>query len=73
VDQPPALREEGDVLIVPVLEEVVVVEKRLVLKEELRIRRRAKSTLRELPVVLRKQRAVVDRLPSSTEKDCNDE
>jgi uncharacterized protein (TIGR02271 family) len=73
VEKPPALREEGDVLIVPVLEEVLVVEKRLVLKEELRIARRAKSTVRELPVVLRKQRAVIDRLPSSKEEDSKDE
>ncbi len=65
VDRPPAVREEGDVLIVPVLEEVLVVEKRLVLKEELRITRRTKSTATELPVVLRRQRAVIDRLPRS--------
>jgi uncharacterized protein (TIGR02271 family) len=73
VEQPPAVREEGDVLIVPVLEEVLVVEKRLVLKEELHITRRATSTPTELPVVLRKQRAVVDRLPNSNEEDTHDE
>ena len=30
---PPQIREEGDVLLIPVLEEVVVLEKRLVLRE----------------------------------------
>lgn len=35
----PATRYEGDVLIVPVLEEVVVVERRIRLKEELHITR----------------------------------
>ena len=39
VTEAPASREEGDVLIIPVMEEVLVVEKRLVLKEELHIRK----------------------------------
>ena len=38
VDEAPATRREGDVLIVPIMEEVLVTEKRLMLKEELRIR-----------------------------------
>jgi stress response protein YsnF len=47
---------------VPVLEEVLVVEKRLVLKEELHIRRRATTETVEVPITLRKQRAVVERI-----------
>ena len=39
VTEAPATREEGGVLIIPVMEEVLVVEKRLVLKEELHIRK----------------------------------
>jgi uncharacterized protein (TIGR02271 family) len=39
VDTPPSVRQEGDVTIVPVFEEVLVVEKRLILKEEIRITR----------------------------------
>jgi uncharacterized protein (TIGR02271 family) len=61
VDVPPPVRTEGDVTIVPVLEEVLVVEKRLVLKEELRIRRSRSRETEEVPVRLRKQRAVVER------------
>jgi len=38
-DNLPAVRQEGDVTIVPVLEEIIVTEKRTVLKEELRITR----------------------------------
>lgn len=38
IDAVPPVRREGDVVIVPVMEEVLVVEKRLVLKEELHIR-----------------------------------
>jgi stress response protein YsnF len=63
VETAPDIRTEGDVTIVPVLEEVLVVEKRLVLKEELHIRRRVETEAIEVPVTLRKQRAVVEREP----------
>jgi stress response protein YsnF len=63
VETAPEIRTEGDVTIVPVLEEVLVVEKRLVLKEELHIRRRVETEAIEVPVTLRKQRAVVEREP----------
>jgi uncharacterized protein (TIGR02271 family) len=62
VDVAPAVRTEGDVTILPVLEEVLVVEKRLVLKEELHIRRSVNRENVEVPVTLRKERAVVERL-----------
>ena len=61
VETAPEIRTEGDVTILPVLEEVLVVEKRLVLKEELHIRRRVETETVEVPVTLRKQRAVVER------------
>jgi len=58
----PGVRTEEGVVIVPVMEEVLFVEKRLVLKEELHIRRQVKQENVEVPVTLRKQRAVVERL-----------
>jgi uncharacterized protein (TIGR02271 family) len=58
---PPAMRQEGDVTVVPVFEEVLIVEKRLVLKEELHIRKRATVEAVEVPVTLRRQRATVER------------
>jgi stress response protein YsnF len=61
VESAPEIRTEGNVTIVPVLEEVLVVEKRLVLKEELHIRRRVETETVEVPVTLRKQRAIVER------------
>jgi uncharacterized protein (TIGR02271 family) len=61
VDAAPEIRTEGDVTIVPVLEEVMVTTKRLLLKEELRIRRHPTTETVEAPVTLRKQRAVVER------------
>ena len=66
LDQPvvgpvPQIRTEGDVIIVPVLEEILVVEKRLVLKRELRITKRRTSEEIEIPVSLRKQRVKLER------------
>ena len=57
----PLIRTEGGVTIIPVLEEVLVVEKRLVLKREIRISKRSTSETVEIPVSLRKQRAKVER------------
>jgi uncharacterized protein (TIGR02271 family) len=57
----PQIRTEDGVTIIPVLEEVIVVEKRLVLKHEIRIRKRQTSETVEIPVSLRKQRARVER------------
>jgi stress response protein YsnF len=55
----PGIRVEGEVTIVPVLEEVLVIEKRLLLKEELHIRRHVSTeTVREV-VILRRQSATV--------------
>ena len=61
----PQIRQEGDVTIVPVFEEVLVVEKRLVLKEELHLRKRTFVEAVEAPVTLRKQTARVDRLDAA--------
>jgi len=62
VETAPSVRTEDGVVIVPVLEEILVVEKRLVLKEELHIRRHVSRETVEVPVTLRKQRAVIERL-----------
>ena len=55
-------REEGDVLIVPVYEEQLVVEKRLVLKEELHIRRIRASEEWSEPVTLRREEVEIERV-----------
>ena len=77
VDSAPEIRTEGDVTIIPVLQEVVVVEKRLVLTEELHIRRRTETETVEIPVTLRKQRVVIERSEdardSTQNQDKNDE
>jgi len=59
----PQIREEGDLLIVPVVEERLV--KRLFLVEEVRVRRTVVTERLEQPVTIRSQRVVVDRLDGS--------
>lgn len=58
-------RQEGDVTIVPVYEEVLVVTKQLILKEELHIRRRS-STLPPQPqtYTLRREELTITRTPA---------
>lgn len=61
LDEVPAIRTEGDVTIIPVVEEILVVEKRLVLREEIHLRQTTTSQSVEVPVSLRKQHAVIER------------
>nr|CAA9295714.1 hypothetical protein AVDCRST_MAG63-4749 [uncultured Armatimonadetes bacterium] len=61
VDGPIAVRHEGDTLVIPLLEEVLVVEKRLMLKEEVRVTRRKIETRDPRTVTLRREEAVVER------------
>ena len=62
VDHVPTVRRDGDTLIIPILEEVVVVEKRLVLKEELRVTMQRVSRRQPQSVTLRREEAVIERI-----------
>ena len=57
----PPISHEGDITIIPVVEEMVVVERRLVLKEEVRVRRVSTKEQHQETVVLRQQEAVITR------------
>ena len=61
VDGVPPVREEGDTTILSVVEEVVVVERRLILKEEVRIRRVRVTESHRETVAVREQNAVITR------------
>ena len=67
IDRPieamPSIRQEGDVTIIPVVEEVLKVERHLVLKEEVHIRRIKQTQRYQESVTLRRQEAQVSRLP----------
>jgi uncharacterized protein (TIGR02271 family) len=64
VDGPLPVRYEDDTMIVPIMEEVLVVEKRLVLKEELHIRKRRIETHQPQQVTLLREEVRVERLES---------
>lgn len=65
VETMPAVRHEGETIVIPVVEERLLIERRLFLKEEVRIRRvRTCRTHRE-SVTLRHHEVVVNRRPGS--------
>jgi uncharacterized protein (TIGR02271 family) len=61
VSEMPEVRFEGEVIIIPVVEEQVVVSKRLVLTEELRVRRKLVEETTDVPVTLRSTEVSVHR------------
>ena len=58
---PLPIRQEGDTIVVPIVEEVLIVEKRFRLKEEVHMTRRAFEELHRERVVLRRQEADIER------------
>jgi uncharacterized protein (TIGR02271 family) len=69
VDAAPTIRQEGDTIIIPVVEEIMVVEKRLLLKEEIHIRRQEVVQHIRQPVRLRSEEVSLERqLLSNPEK-----
>ncbi|HWH16876.1 MAG TPA: YsnF/AvaK domain-containing protein [Allosphingosinicella sp.] len=68
VSELPAVRVEGNTTIIPVVEEVAVLEKRLVVVEEIHVRRKTVTGTEEIPVTLRSEQAAVERErgPAST-------
>jgi uncharacterized protein (TIGR02271 family) len=57
----PQTRYEGDTLVMPVFEEVLVVQKQLLLKEEVRVTRRKQEVHAPQKVVLRTEQVKVER------------
>ena len=66
VDTMPAVREEGDTIVIPIVEEVLVIERRLFLKEEVRVRRVGSTERHQESVTLRHHEAVIKHLPVET-------
>jgi uncharacterized protein (TIGR02271 family) len=71
LSEPASVRYEGDTMIIPVMEEVPVVEKRLRLKEELRVTKRQMTTERSKPVRLRTEDVHVERIPAQTPSEAS--
>jgi len=64
---PPQPRTEGEVFVIPILEEVLVVERRLLVREEVRISRRRTSVSNPQRVTLRREFIEIERIPSVPE------
>jgi uncharacterized protein (TIGR02271 family) len=62
VEGPIPVRYEGDTMIVSLLEEVLVVETRLLVTEELRITTRRTETHRPVPVTLRREDVTIEQI-----------
>jgi len=62
-EAPPQTREDGETLIIPVVEEMAVVVKRLILREEVRLRFVQTEVPFEQEVDVRRQQAMVERVP----------
>lgn len=69
VDGPIPIRQEGDTMIIPVLEEVLVVEKRLLLKEEIHVTTQRQEVHNPQEITLRREEATVERFPSHQAKE----
>jgi uncharacterized protein (TIGR02271 family) len=59
---PPPIRYEGDTMIIPVMREVLVVEKRLLLVEELHVTKSQVHKQETQHITLRKEEVIVERL-----------
>lgn len=64
-DEVPATRYEGDTLIIPILEEVMVLERRLRIKEELHITRHQRHERHAETVMLKSEQVSVERFDAA--------
>ena len=67
VEGPIPVREENGTTIISVVEEVLVVEKRWMLREEIHIRKRRTETHQPQPITLRSEDVQVERVPHADE------
>jgi uncharacterized protein (TIGR02271 family) len=67
VDGPVPVREENDTTIISVVEEVLVVEKRWMLREEIHIRKQRTETHQPQRITLRSEEVQVERVPQADE------
>jgi uncharacterized protein (TIGR02271 family) len=62
VSQLPSVRLEGSTTIIPVVEEVIVVEKRLVVVEEIHVRRKSATETRLIPVTVKSEHVHIEKI-----------
>jgi uncharacterized protein (TIGR02271 family) len=73
IDKPMEVEYEGDTMLLPVMEEELVVEKRLILKEVIRVTRRKEEIHQPQRVTLRSEEVTVERSACEQERVENEE
>ena len=68
VDEPPTTRQEGNTTVYSVVKEVVIVQKRLLLVEEIRVTKQQIQVEETQTVRLRQEEIAVTRTPSNPER-----
>ena len=68
VEGPIPVREEHGTTIIAVVEEVLVVEKRWILREEIHIRKQRTETHQPQPITLRSEEVQMERVPHADEQ-----
>lgn len=68
VEETPLTRQEGNTTIYPVLKEVLVVQKRLMLVEEIRVTRKQTQTQQTQSVSLRREDVRIERIDANPER-----
>ena len=71
IEEPMEARYEGDVLVIPVVEEILVVRKQLMLKEEIHIRRRSVAVQHTERLRLRSEEVSIERLQPASDDASN--
>ncbi|HEV7329494.1 MAG TPA: YsnF/AvaK domain-containing protein [Flavisolibacter sp.] len=69
INERPPVRQEGNCTIIPVVEEVLVVEKRLKLVEEVHVVKRQVTNTHKENITLRKEEVVINRIPTDKGTD----
>lgn len=69
IETTPEIRTEGDLTIIPVVEERLVVTRELYLREEVHVRRIGRTETVEIPTTTRRQTVQIDRLPPQGQAD----
>ena len=67
IDGPVPVRQEGDTMILPLIEEVLVVQKQLILREEVHVTKKTRESVAKERVTLRKEEVSVERLDAAEE------
>lgn len=67
LDEPVGVRYEGETMVIPVIEEVLVVEKKLVLREEVRITKLREEVHNPQELTLRREEVSVERIEAGAD------